>query len=165
MPSRRVGSPDPAIVFRPEMKSTPPSVGISNGSHASCVGDTWTLGLLGMKFDSMSLLSGRSVCHMTVSTTCSWLLTMLNSRSLREPQLGGLCIARHFCYWLWERQKQMQSFAQRTSRTEHILDCFVPVGSSLEQLRIRSFSPNNQNFALHSDLTEDLLVSKSNLVL
>lgn len=62
-PSRSVGSPEPAMLFKPEMKSTSPSVGVSNGSQASCVGETWTRLLMGRKFDSVSSLSGRSVCH------------------------------------------------------------------------------------------------------
>ena len=36
---------------------------MSKGSHASCVGETWTRGLMGKKLDSVSLLSGSSVCE------------------------------------------------------------------------------------------------------
>ena len=61
-PSRSVGSPDPAMVLRPATKSTLPWVGISKGSQASCVGETWTRGLTGRKQDSVSVLSGSSVC-------------------------------------------------------------------------------------------------------
>ena len=65
MPSRRVGSPDPAMVFRPATKSTSLPAGISKGSHASCVGETWTLLLLGRKFDSVSGFVGRSLCSLS----------------------------------------------------------------------------------------------------
>lgn len=52
-PSRSVGSPFPANVFRPSTKSTrSSSEGISMGCHASWVGLTWTLGFNGEKLDS-----------------------------------------------------------------------------------------------------------------
>ena len=66
-PSLRVGSPEPAIVLRPEMKSTFPPVGMSKGSQANCVGDTWTRLFKGRKFDSVSSLSGKSVWKEKVS--------------------------------------------------------------------------------------------------
>lgn len=61
-PSRSVGSPEPAIVFNPETKSTSSLSGISKGCHASWVGDMWMRGFKGRKFASVSLLSGSSVC-------------------------------------------------------------------------------------------------------
>jgi hypothetical protein len=58
------------MLLRPETKSILPSVGVSKGSHASCVGETWTRLLMGRKFDSVSSLSGRSVCkHMSAYET------------------------------------------------------------------------------------------------
>lgn len=60
-PSRRVGSPEPAMLLSPETKSISPSEGMSNGSHASWVGERWTRLFEGRKFDSVSSLSGRSV--------------------------------------------------------------------------------------------------------
>ena len=73
-PSRSVGSPEPAMVLRPEMKSTSPSRGISKGSQASWVGERWTRGLMGRKLLSVSLLSGSSAYNLQLET--------LHSRSL-----------------------------------------------------------------------------------
>lgn len=60
------------MVLRPEMKSTSPSVGMSKGSQASWVGETWTLGFMGRKFDSVSGLSGRSVCSVGSESLVLW---------------------------------------------------------------------------------------------
>ena len=59
-PSRIVGSPFPASVFKPEMKSVLVlSEGISRGYHASWVGLKWTFGLSGKKHDSSYVAMGK----------------------------------------------------------------------------------------------------------
>ena len=55
---------------------------MSKGSHASCVGETWTRGLMGKKLDSVSLLSGSSVCE------ARQLMTLI-AGSLTGPNVGG----------------------------------------------------------------------------
>jgi hypothetical protein len=93
-PSRRVGSPEPAIVLRPEMKSTSPSLGMSKGSQASCVGETWTRLFAGRKLDSVSSLSGKSVCeHVSACVICHRNLVLMRIPS--RPRLcGGVFGAR-----------------------------------------------------------------------
>jgi len=55
-PSRKVGSPLPAMVFNPSIKSTSlEESGMSRGCQASWVGEVCTLGLIGRKLDSNCL--------------------------------------------------------------------------------------------------------------
>jgi hypothetical protein len=107
------------------MKSILPSAGTSNGCQASCVGEIWTFGFTGRKFDSMSGLSGISVYN--VVRTLKVRNELGYSQTLHVLPLDGLDIAMIACLRLEELQRRMPSFVLHRVPNEHILDYSVPV--------------------------------------
>ena len=110
-PSRSVGSPEPAILLRPETKSILPSVGVSKGSHASCVGETWTRLLTGRKFDSVSSLSGRSVCKY---------MSAYETSDRGTDQILSLVFTRYYCALRTYRCDQERSDVRLVSEGHNI---------------------------------------------
>src|SRR5258708_38783872 len=99
------------------------------GSQANCVGETWTFGLNGRKFDSVSLLSGRCVCSEEGTSQLEVphkREKVKNVRILGAQPPGVLDTAMLFCLHVGEPQRPNRLSALHTDRSGHSVDYSGP---------------------------------------